>query len=91
MFYCYVLKSKKTGRRYVGSCESLESRINRHNSGNVPATKHGIPWIILHAEEFPNRPDALARERFYKMGRGRDELDRFEGRSPRRLTPTKLT
>jgi len=27
VFYCYVLHSKKTGRRYVGSCEDLDDRI----------------------------------------------------------------
>ena len=43
MFYCYVLPSRKTGRRYVGSCENLTERIRRHNAGDSNPTKHGVP------------------------------------------------
>jgi predicted GIY-YIG superfamily endonuclease len=46
MFYCYVLRSEKARRRYVGSCENLADRISRHNAGESKATKHGIPWIL---------------------------------------------
>ena len=88
MFYCYVLKSERTGRRYVGSCEHLEERLTRHNLGNVPATKHATPWIMLHREAFQTRRQAVSRELYYKTGRGRDDLDRMLGRSPRRLAPT---
>ena len=88
MFYCYVLKSERTGRRYVGSCENLEARLRRHNLGKVPATKHGTPWIMLHHEVFETRRQAITKELYYKTGRGRDELDGMtRGRSPRRLTP----
>jgi len=41
MFYCYVLRSQKTGRRYIGSCKNLTERIRRHNAGDSKATKHG--------------------------------------------------
>jgi putative endonuclease len=75
MFYCYVLQSQKTGRRYVGSCENLAERIRRHNAGDSKATKHGVPWILLHSETFATRSEAVRRERYYKSGRGRDKLD----------------
>ncbi len=90
MFYVYVLRSEETGRRYVGSCESVEDRLRRHNAGESKATKHGVPWALLHREAFPTRNEAVTREQYYKTGRGRDELEQFDGgRSPRRLTPTK--
>jgi len=76
MFYCYVLLSKRTGRRYVGSCENLTERIRRHNAGDSKATKHGVPWVLLHSESFDTRSGAAQRERYYKTGRGRDELAR---------------
>src|SRR6202030_3376925 len=79
MFYCYVLESKKTGRRYVGSCEDLAARVERYNSGRVAATKDGIPWVLLHYEGASTRGETLKRERYYKTGRGRDELDRLCG------------
>ena len=75
MFYCYVLRSQRTGRRYVGSCEDIVDRLYRHNDGQSKATKHGTPWILLHTEAFATRADATRRERYYKTGRGRDELE----------------
>ncbi|PYL05455.1 MAG: endonuclease [Verrucomicrobia bacterium] len=75
MFYCYVLQSQKNGRRYVGSCKDLNDRIRRHNAGQSKATKHGVPWVLLHSESFLRRSEAAQRERYYKTGRGRDELN----------------
>ena len=77
MFHVYVLRSRKTGRRYIGSCENLEDRLCRHNSGNSKATRYGIPWALMHSESFSNRAEAVRKERYYKTGRGRDELDRL--------------
>ena len=76
MFYCYVLRSEKTGRRYVGSCENLADRIRRHNAGRSKATKYGVPWALIQSEGFATRTEAAQRERYYKTGRGRDELDK---------------
>jgi putative endonuclease len=77
MFHCYVLQSQKTGRRYVGSCENLGERIRRRNAGESKATKHGVRWVLLGNESFSTRSEAAQRERYYKTGRGRDELDRL--------------
>ena len=77
MFYCSVLRSEKTGRRYVGSCEDLADRIRRHNAGESKATKQGLPWALIQSEAFATRAEAAQRERHYKTGRGRDELDKF--------------
>ena len=57
MFYCYVLRSRKTGRRYVGSCENLTERIRRHNAGDSNATKHGVPRVLVHSESFATRSE----------------------------------
>jgi predicted GIY-YIG superfamily endonuclease len=50
MFYCYVLRIQKTGQRYVGSCENLTERIRRHNARDSKATKHGVPWVLVHSD-----------------------------------------
>ncbi len=76
MFHCYVLRSQKTGRRYVGSCQNLTERTRRHNAGESKATKHGVPWVLVCSESFATRPEAAQRERYYKTGRGREALDR---------------
>ena len=77
MFYCYVLRSQKTGRRYVGSCENLAVRLRRHNAGDSKATRHGVPWVLLLSEAFGTRSEAAKREQYFKTGRGRRELDKL--------------
>ena len=77
MFYVYVLRSEKTGRRYVGSTQDIEERLQQHNSGQSLATRHGAPWKLIHHEEFPTRAEAVGRERFFKTGKGRDFLDQL--------------
>ena len=78
MFYCYALRSQKTGRRYVGSCENLTARIRRHNAGESKATKHRLPWVLVRSESFASRSEAAQRERYYKTGKGRKELDKLQ-------------
>ena len=75
MFFVYVLRSGKTGRRYVGSCRDIDVRLRRHNAGQSKATKHGVPWSLIHSEAFPTRAEAVARELYFKTGAGRDRLD----------------
>lgn len=82
MFRVYVLMSEITGRHYTGSCEDLEDRLHRHNSGQSPATRHGTPWKLIHSEVFRTRAEAVRRERFLKTGRGREELQALLGRAP---------
>jgi putative endonuclease len=86
MFHVYVLKSQKCGRRYVGFCENLETRIRRHDLGRSNGTHHGVAWILVHSENCSNRAEPTKKEKYYKSGRGRDELDQlqcgFESRQP---------
>ena len=77
MYHVYVLRSEKTGRRYVGSSQDIEKRTRQHNSGQSLATRHGVPWKLIHCEEFTNRAEAVRQERFYKTGKGRDFLDQL--------------
>ena len=61
----------------MGCCEDLADRIRRHNAGESKAAKHGVPWVLVQAETFATRAEAAQRERHYKTGRGRKELDRL--------------
>jgi len=79
MYYVYVLRSERTGRRYVGSCRDIDERLRRHNAGHSKATRHGIPWALAYSEAYPTRTEAMSRERYFKTGKGRDELDRLLG------------
>lgn len=76
-FAAYVLRSLKTGRSYVGSTQNIEERLRCHNSGYSKSTKAGIPWILVYSETFASRAEATNKERYWKTGKGRDELARI--------------
>ena len=66
MFYCYILRSEKTGRFYIGSAEDVAKRLLEHNSGRVTSTRGRGPWACVWKEGFPTRADAVKRERQIK-------------------------
>jgi putative endonuclease len=78
LYYVYALRSQAGGRRYVGSCEDVAKRIEQHNRGTGKSTRHGVPWTLIYTESFATRAEAVRRERYYKTGKGRDELDRLQ-------------
>ena len=73
-YFVYELRRQVTGRLYIGSTSDLNDRLFRHNSGQSKATRHGVPWELIYKEEFVSRSDAMGRERYFKTGKGRDEL-----------------
>jgi putative endonuclease len=77
MAWVYVLWSKKLKKRYVGCTGDLEARISQHNSGQSRFTSGGIPWVVIHKEQFDEMRAALAREKFLKSGVGRKWLDQL--------------
>ena len=86
MYYVYIIYSGKFDRYYIGQTDSLEARLDRHNSEMVRATKHYLPWELVYYEEFETRGDAMKRERFLKRQRNRELyrrlIDSFNGRVP---------
>ena len=73
-YFVYVLKSVDESFTYVGSTQSIEDRLKRHNDGRSNATKAYRPFVLIHQEEFLTRADAYSREMYYKTGKGREEL-----------------
>jgi putative endonuclease len=77
MFFVYVLRSRKDGALYIGLTSNLDRRIGEHNSGKERTTRHRRPFDLVHSEAFPTRPEARAREKFFKSGYGREQLKRL--------------
>ncbi len=77
MFYTYILRSRATGRYYTGSTANLQARLQQHNSNASASTKNLGPWDLAHHEEFATLAEAVRRERYFKTGRGRDELKKL--------------
>ena len=74
MYYFYVLKSLKDGRRYKGYTNDLEKRIDRHNAGGVKSTRYRRPLVLEYSESFTSEKAARDRERWSKTFEGGMEL-----------------
>ena len=74
MFTTYVLRSQATNRFYTGSTSDFDTRFRRHNEDASASTKHRGPWDLVYREDFATRSEAFRRERYFKSGKGREEL-----------------
>lgn len=74
MEYVYVLLSEADGQFYTGLTSDLRRRLEEHNSGEVPSTKHRVPFRLVYYEACLRRVDAAAREKYLKTGMGKRYL-----------------
>ena len=74
----YVIKSRQSGRRYVGTTDDLARRLRQHMGGGTKAGQLLGQFFLLHSERLPDYSTARARERFLKSGQGRRWLDQVE-------------
>ena len=75
MPYTYILYSEKFDRYYVGSTESVELRLLRHNNKMVKSTKSYAPWVVVYTESFPSRSEAVVRENEIKKMKSRKYIE----------------
>ena len=69
--FVYVLGSLRADdrRTYVGWCVDLDQRLNAHNSGRGARSTRGRAWVLLYAERFATRREAMSREVSLKRDR----------------------
>ncbi len=72
----YIIKSSKDNKRYIGCTKNILRRLDEHNNGLVKSTRSRRPLELIYNEEFENKADAFAREKFFKSSKGREYLDR---------------
>jgi len=72
-YYVYVLQEKIKESLYIGFTADLRKRMAGHNSGDTKTTKSG-KYSLIYYEAYPNKADALGREKFLKGGSGRKYL-----------------
>ena len=77
VMFVYVLKSDRTGKRYIGHTSDLERRLKEHNTGHVKSTKAGPPWTIVAYKKFSSRSEARWVERSLKNSK--EKLSEFLG------------
>jgi predicted GIY-YIG superfamily endonuclease len=62
-FWCYILKCSD-GRYYTGHTDDLERRMAQHHTGGYcDFTARRQPVVLMWAQDFPSRIEALEAER----------------------------
>lgn len=69
--------SGKIQRTYVGCSKDVQDRLNRHNSGQVKATRNGYPWRLIYQEPVGSYSAARDKERYFKTGAGRRQIKKI--------------
>jgi len=82
MFYTYILYSEIADRYYVGHCEDLFQRLERHNNKMVPSTKSYIPWRLVYHESYSTRQEANDRELYIKKMKSRKFIEKLINQRP---------
>ena len=69
--FVYVLGSRDGGavRTYVGWTTDLDARLGKHNAGTGARSTRGRTWVLLYAERYPARAEAMSREWHLKRDR----------------------
>jgi putative endonuclease len=69
--FVYVLGSDGKGgvRTYVGWTTDLDARLAAHNAAKGARSTKGRRWILLYAERYPTRGEAMSREWHLKRER----------------------
>ena len=62
MYFVYILYSASYDRYYVGHTDSIERRLEEHNTGKNKSTKPYVPWVLLGMVEKEDRPSACQLE-----------------------------
>jgi putative endonuclease len=65
------LKSKTTSAYYVGRTDDIKDRVDKHNKGEVKSTKPYRPRVLVYAETFTTRKEAVRREKEIKSRKSR--------------------
>jgi len=70
--FVYVLGSEgRAGeiRTYVGWTTDLDARLSTHNEGKGARSTRGRRWVLLYAERYRTRGEAMSREWHLKRDR----------------------
>ncbi len=75
MYYVYVLENQNDKSYYIGFTANLKRRLFEHqNSKGGRTTGLKKNWKLIYFEGYPDKQDAIGREKFLKSGSGRKYL-----------------
>ena len=71
-FYVYILYSAHADKYYIGQTDSLERRLQEHNTRKNLGSNY---WVICYSEVFESRADAMNREKEIKKKKRRSYIE----------------
>ncbi|MGB0376109.1 MAG: GIY-YIG nuclease family protein [Flavobacteriaceae bacterium] len=77
MVWVYAISSLIRNYIYVGMTTDLNARVARHNAGREKTTKPYKPFVLLYSERCLDRTKARKREKYWKLGVGKEKLRRL--------------
>lgn len=77
MYFVCIIKSDKLDKNYIGYTNNLTRRLRDHNQGLSKYTRRGIPWKLMHREEYTTKSLALKREKQLKSWKNKRAIDRL--------------
>ena len=77
MHYCYILKSVKSSKYYIGATDNLKERLLQHNLGRNRSTKKDKPWKLYYSEDFTDLRSARKRELQIKHWKSRVAIEKL--------------
>ena len=74
-FTLYIIYSRQIDKYYIGYTSDLEKRMKEHGSGISTYTSKATDWILKYTELFPERGQAMAREKEIKKKKSRSYIE----------------
>ncbi|MBP6558234.1 MAG: GIY-YIG nuclease family protein [Flavobacterium sp.] len=81
MFYLYIIYSQSLNKYYVGSCQSIEERLDDHLNSRSKYTKSAKDWMLKYSETFSSRSQAYQREMQIKKMKSRVYIENLINKS----------
>jgi putative endonuclease len=72
--FVYILYSVSSDLYYIGSSANPEERLKKHLANHRGFTSRAKDWFICFKESFPDKTEALKRERQLKSWKNRDKI-----------------
>ncbi len=79
MIYVYILQSLTDSGYYIGICNNLGNRLQKHNRGGVTSTKRRRPFKVVYTEEYESYLEARLREKEIKSYKGGNKFRELIG------------
>ena len=71
-YYVYFAESSLNKKIYTGfTSKDPKQRVREHNTGSNKFTRNNGPFTLIYYEKYICKLDALNREKFYKIGFGK--------------------